>query len=99
MNSTVEIPAEVQSLVATVIARGRFSNEQELVSEILKVAVPALDDYDQMRRDVAEQGLDERRRLFYWGCSPDGVAQNCLARGRVSSVDGCGLMTNCQRTI
>ena len=52
MNSTVEIPAEVQSLVATVIARGRFSNEQELVSEILKVAVPALDDYDQLRRDV-----------------------------------------------
>ncbi len=52
MNSTVVIPAEVQSLVATVIAQGRFSNEQELVSEILKVAVPALDDYDQLRRDV-----------------------------------------------
>jgi len=52
MRSSVEIPVEVQSLVATVIARGRFADEQELVSEILKATVPALDDYDQMRRDV-----------------------------------------------
>ena len=52
MSSRVEIPVEVQSLVATAIARGRFADEQELVSEILKVAVPALEDYDQLRRDV-----------------------------------------------
>ena len=52
MNTTVEIPEEVRSLVATAILRGRFANEQELVSEILKVAVPALENYDQLRRDV-----------------------------------------------
>jgi hypothetical protein len=52
MSSSVEIPVEVRSLVATVIARGRFANEQELVSEILKVAVPALEGYDQLRHDV-----------------------------------------------
>ena len=64
MNSSVEIPAEVQSLVATVIARGRFANEQELVSEILKVAVPALEDYDQLRRDVhASVAMAERGEI------------------------------------
>lgn len=52
MSCSVEVPVEVQSLVAKVIVRGRFADEQELVSEILKVTVPALEDSGQLRRDV-----------------------------------------------
>jgi Arc/MetJ-type ribon-helix-helix transcriptional regulator len=53
MTMTVEIPDELQSLVAAVVASGRFANEQELVAEILRVAVPVLDDYERLRNDVA----------------------------------------------
>ena len=69
MSSSVEIPVEVRPLVATVIARGRFANERELVSEILKVAVPALEGYDQLRHDfrtsvatIRSQPPDEKPR-------------------------------------
>ncbi len=54
MNSSFQIPVEVQPLVSAAVASGRFANEQELVSAILKVAVPSLDEFDQLRRDVQE---------------------------------------------
>ena len=51
MSVSVEIPADVQPLVAAAVAEGRYANEQELVSEILRLAVPALKGHEQMRRD------------------------------------------------
>jgi Arc/MetJ-type ribon-helix-helix transcriptional regulator len=52
MTMNVEIPTEVQPLIAAAVAEGRFTNEQELVSEILRVTVPVLEDYDRLRREV-----------------------------------------------
>ncbi len=54
MTMTVEIPDELQSLVVAAVARGRFADEQELVADILRVAVPVLDDYQRLRDDVAD---------------------------------------------
>ena len=54
MTVTVEIPDELQSLVAAAVARGRFADEQELVADILRVAVPVLDDYQSLRDDVGD---------------------------------------------
>ena len=52
MTMNVEIPIEVQPLVAAAVAEGRFANEQEVVSEILRIALPVLDDYERLRREV-----------------------------------------------
>ena len=52
MTVTVEVPSELQPLVAAAVAHGRFANEQELVSDILRVAVPVLGEHEQMRREV-----------------------------------------------
>ena len=52
MTVTVEIPSELQPLVAAAVAHGRFANEQELVSDILRVAVPVLEDHERLRREV-----------------------------------------------
>lgn len=52
MTMSIEIPADIQPLVKAAVAEGRYADEQELVSEILKVAVPALEGYEQLRRDV-----------------------------------------------
>ncbi len=54
MTMTVEIQDELQSLVAAAVARGRFADEQELVADILRFAVPVLDDYQSLRDDVAD---------------------------------------------
>ena len=54
MTMTVEIPDELQSLVTAAVARGRFVDEQELVADILRVAVPVLDDYQSLRDDVSD---------------------------------------------
>jgi Arc/MetJ-type ribon-helix-helix transcriptional regulator len=53
MTMTVEIPFELQPLVAAAVARGRFANEQDLVADILRVTVPVLDDDERMRKEVA----------------------------------------------
>jgi len=52
MTVTVEIPFELQPLVAAALAHGRFANEQELVSDILRVAVPVLEDHEHLRQEV-----------------------------------------------
>ena len=52
MTVTVEVPCELQPLVAAAVAHGRFANEQELVSDILRVAVPVLEDHERLRREV-----------------------------------------------
>ena len=69
MSMSVEIPADLQPAIEAAIARGSYANEQELVSDILRAAVPVLGHYQQLRRDV-QASLDEvaarqraRRRL------------------------------------
>ena len=52
MPVSVEIPVEVQPLVTATVERGLFADEQEVVSEVLRVAMPALPDYQRLRRDV-----------------------------------------------
>jgi len=64
MTVSVEIPFELQPLVSAAVAHGRFANEQELVSDILRVAVPVLEDYERLRRDVEESvAMAERGEL------------------------------------
>ena len=52
MSTIVEIPSELQPAIQAAIARGGYANEQELVNEILRAAVPALGEYQQLRRDI-----------------------------------------------
>lgn len=48
----VEIPADLQPKIQAAIVRGDFANEQELVAEILRAAMPVVGDYERLRRDV-----------------------------------------------
>ena len=52
MSMSVEIPGDLRSAVEAALARGDYPNEQELVSDILRAAVPVLTDYRELRRDV-----------------------------------------------
>ena len=57
MTMTVEIPFDLQPLVTQAVSRGRFGSEQELVSKILRVAIPVLEDNERLRREV-EMSVD-----------------------------------------
>ena len=57
----VEIPPDLEPKIQAAIIRGDFANEQELVAEILRVAMPILGDYKQLRRDV-QTSLAEAER-------------------------------------
>ena len=59
---SVEIPTELQPQIAAAIARGNYANEQELVSDILRVTVPVLDQYQQLRKDVEDSFSELRNR-------------------------------------
>jgi hypothetical protein len=64
MTVTVEIPSELQPLLAAAVAHGRFANEQELVSDILRIAVPVLEDHERLRREVEMSvGMADRGEL------------------------------------
>ena len=52
MSMSIEIPADLRPAVEAALARGDYPNEQELVSDILRAAVPVLTDYQKLRRDV-----------------------------------------------
>ena len=52
MSTSVEIPSDLQPAIEAAIARCGYANEQELVNEILRAAVPVLDQYQQLRHDV-----------------------------------------------
>lgn len=52
MSMSVEIPTDLQPLLQAAIARGHYANEQELVTEVLRHTIPALEGHEQMRRDV-----------------------------------------------
>ena len=49
---SVEIPTDLHPEIAAAIARGSYATEQELVSDILRVTVPVLDQYQQLRDDI-----------------------------------------------
>ena len=72
MTVTVEIPFDLQPLVAAAVAQGRFANEQELVSGILRVAVPVLEDRERLRREV-EMSVDMADRGELREADFDGV--------------------------
>ena len=55
---SVEIPMDLQPQIAAAIARGSYANEQELVSDILRVTVPVLDQYQHLR-DAIQESLTE----------------------------------------
>ncbi len=57
----VEIPPDLEPKIQAAIVRGDFANEQELVAEILRVAMPVLGDYEQLRREV-QTSLAEAER-------------------------------------
>jgi Arc/MetJ-type ribon-helix-helix transcriptional regulator len=58
MSMSVEIPTDLQPAIEAALARGGYANEQELVSDILRAAVPVLANYQQLRRDV-QASLEE----------------------------------------
>ena len=51
---SIEVPTELQPQIAAAIARGSYANAQELVSDILRVTVPVLGQYHQLRDDIRE---------------------------------------------
>jgi Arc/MetJ-type ribon-helix-helix transcriptional regulator len=57
----VEIPADLESAIEAEVAKGGYANEQELVNEILRAAVPVLEHYRQLRRDVQSSLLELRQ--------------------------------------
>jgi len=61
MSMSVEIPADLQPAIEAAIAKGGYANEQDLVNDILRAAVPVLGQYQQLRRDV-QASLDEVER-------------------------------------
>lgn len=58
MSMSVEIPSDLQPALQAAVARGGYANEQELVNSVLRVAVPALECYQRLRRDV-QASLDD----------------------------------------
>lgn len=52
MTMSVEIPSDLQPLVEEAVAKGHYQNEQELVTELLRLAIPAMDGYQKLRKDV-----------------------------------------------
>ena len=58
---SVEIPNDLLPAIEAVVASGVYANEQELVSDILRAVLPALGQYQQLRRDV-QASLDEVER-------------------------------------
>jgi Arc/MetJ-type ribon-helix-helix transcriptional regulator len=52
MTMSVEIPHDLQPAIQAAIASGVYASEQDLVTDILRVAVPMLGDFQQLRKDV-----------------------------------------------
>ena len=46
---SIEIPIDLQPAIAAAVANSDYENEQELVSEILRVTVPLLGQYSKLR--------------------------------------------------
>ena len=52
MAMTVEIPSDLQPIVEDAVAKGHYRDEQELVTELLRLAAPAMEGYQKLRADV-----------------------------------------------
>jgi Arc/MetJ-type ribon-helix-helix transcriptional regulator len=61
MTMSVEIPRDLQPLIEMAVAKGHYRNEQELVTDLLRLAIPAMDDYRQLRSDV-QRSVDQLER-------------------------------------
>jgi Arc/MetJ-type ribon-helix-helix transcriptional regulator len=61
MSTNIEIPADLQPAISAAISMGAFADEQELVNEILRATLPALAQYQQLRRDV-QASVDQAER-------------------------------------
>lgn len=60
MSMSIQIPTELQSLFRQAVARGDYANEQELVTEILTFAAPALENYQRLRERLRDSIEDEQ---------------------------------------
>ena len=63
MTMSVEIPADLEPLLAQAIANGTYANEQELVAGILRIAAPALEGYRQLKAQVQKSLQEEEAGL------------------------------------
>lgn len=61
MSMSIEIPGDLQPAIEAAIAQGVYASEQDLVTDILRVAVPMLGDYQKLRKDV-EASLEQANR-------------------------------------
>lgn len=59
MSMSVQIPSDLQPLISQAVARGDYADEQELVANILRLAAPALESYQQLKEDVRRSVEDE----------------------------------------
>lgn len=77
MSMSVEIPADLQPAIEAAVARGSYANEQDLVSDILRTAMPVLGHYEQLRRDV-QASLDEMQQGRVRDADFDAVRERLL---------------------
>jgi len=63
MTMSVDIPTDVQPFIRQAIASGAYANEQEVVAEILRVAAPALENYQQLKAMVEQSEAEGRAGL------------------------------------
>ena len=57
---SVEIPSDVEPFIRQAVASGEYANEQEVVAEILRLAVPALESYRELRARVGQSTSSSR---------------------------------------
>jgi putative addiction module CopG family antidote len=63
MTMSIEIPADAQPFIKQAIASGAYANEQEVVTEILRVAAPALENYRQLKAMVEQSEAEGQAGL------------------------------------
>ena len=49
---SIDIPIDLQPAIEAAATRGGYASEQDLVSDILRAALPVLADYQKLRSDV-----------------------------------------------
>jgi antitoxin ParD1/3/4 len=89
-NMTVEIPPEYQQFVQSVIARGGFQTEVQVVSEALRLLEERDRHVEALRREI-QVGLDELERgeqTEYDDESLKGFFEQVKAEGRRALDDG-----------
>jgi len=49
---SIDIPSDLEPLVQEAVAKGHYRDEQQLVTELLRLAAPAMDGYQKLRSDA-----------------------------------------------